>query len=76
MNHGESGKNDLDQTIQNLLKEMQILESAILQKSETINIVTLSLNSYHDAISTHINEVYLFLLLTKTKIVSVIMFIL
>lgn len=55
---------------------MELLESAILQKSETISIVTLSLNAYHDAISTHINEVYLLILHLLTEIYLTIMFIL
>jgi len=57
LNHGECGRYELEQTIHNLLKEMQLLESAILQKSETINIVTASMDYYHNAISNHINEV-------------------
>lgn len=36
---------------------MQLLESLIIQKSESINIVTTSLDSYHNAISNHIIEV-------------------
>jgi len=57
LNHGKNGRYELDQTIHGLLKELQLLESTILQKSETINIVTASMNSYHNAISNHINEV-------------------
>lgn len=57
MNRGECGKNELDQTVLNLLKEIQLLESAILQKSETISIVTTSMNAYHNAVSNCMNEV-------------------
>lgn len=48
------------QIINNLLKEMQLLESSILEESDKINNVTKFINSYHDAISNHINEVHLF----------------
>lgn len=57
LNDGENGKNELNQTIHNLLKEIEILESNIMEKSETILNVTTSMNLYHDAISNHINEV-------------------
>lgn len=57
LNRDECRKNELDQTVHNLLKEMQLLESAILQKSETISIVTTSMNVYHNAVSNCINEV-------------------
>ncbi|XP_027847145.2 kinesin-like protein KIF11 [Aphis gossypii] len=56
LNDGENGKNELNQTIHNLLKEIEILESNIMEKSETILNVTTSMNLYHDAISNHINE--------------------
>lgn len=42
---------------------MQLLETNILQKSETINIVTTSMASYHNEILNHIHVVYLFYLL-------------
>lgn len=57
LNHGQNEKKGLDQKIQNLLKEMQLLESAILTKSETINSVTTSMDSYHNEILNKINEV-------------------
>lgn len=58
MNCGKCGKNELDQKILNLLRELQLLESGILNKSETIIKATASVNSYHSAISNHINEVF------------------
>lgn len=57
MDRGEDGKNELYLTIKNLLENIQLLESSILQKSETINNVTTSIDTYHNAISNHINEV-------------------
>lgn len=57
MAQGQNGKKELDQTIQNLLKEMQLLEFAILTKSETINSVTTTMDSYHNEILNKINEV-------------------
>jgi len=57
LNHGENGKNEIGQTILNLLKEMELLEVNIMEKSETIINVTKSMDLYHDAISNHINEV-------------------
>ncbi|XP_022161919.1 kinesin-like protein KIF11 [Myzus persicae] len=56
LNQGETGKNKIDQTILNLLKEMELLEAKIMEKSETIINVTTSMDLYHDAISNHINE--------------------
>ncbi|XP_026810983.1 kinesin-like protein KIF11-B [Rhopalosiphum maidis] len=56
LNHGENGKNELNQTIQNLLKEIELLEVNIIEKSETIINVTTSMNLYHNTISNHINE--------------------
>lgn len=65
LNRGESGKIELNKTLCNLLQEMQLLESFILKKSDTISIVTASVDSYHNAISNHINEVfYIFLIQT------------
>lgn len=61
LNHGECGKNELYQKILNLLKDMQLLESSILQKSETIVVATDSVSSFHNAISNHINEVFILL---------------
>jgi len=58
LNHGENGKNELNQTIQNLLKEIELLEVNIIEKSETIINVTTSMDLYHNAISNHINEVF------------------
>jgi len=57
LNHVENGKNKIDQTIHNLLKEMELLEVNIMEKSETIINVAKSMELYHDAISNHINEV-------------------
>lgn len=57
MAQGQNGKKELDQTIQNLLKEMQLLEFAILTKSETISSVTTTMDSYHNEILNKINEV-------------------
>jgi hypothetical protein len=57
----EFGKNELNEKINNLLKEMQILESNILEKFETISVVSTTMDSYHNAISTHINEVLFFI---------------
>lgn len=57
LNDGENGKNELNQTINNLLKEIEVLEINIMEKSETILNVTTSMDLYHDAISNHINEV-------------------
>lgn len=37
---------------------MQLLESGILQKSETIVVATAAVGSYHNAISSHISEVF------------------
>jgi len=53
LNHGENGKNKIEQTINNLLKEMELLEINIMEKSETINNVTTSIDLYHDAILNH-----------------------
>jgi len=58
LNHGENGKNKMDQRINILLKEMELLEINIMEKSETINNVTTSMDLYHDAILNHINEVF------------------
>jgi len=57
LNHGENGKNNIDKTINNLLKEMELLEINIMEKSETINNVTTSMDLYHKTILNHINEV-------------------
>lgn len=57
LNNGENGKNEIGQTILNLLKEMELLEVNIMEKSETVINVTKSMDLYHDAISNHINEV-------------------
>ncbi|KAL5244371.1 hypothetical protein ACI65C_011781 [Semiaphis heraclei] len=56
LNNGENGKNEIGQTILNLLKEMELLEVNIMEKSETVINVTKSMDLYHDAISNHINE--------------------
>ncbi|KAF0763630.1 kinesin-like protein KIF11 [Aphis craccivora] len=56
LNDGENGKNELNQTIHNLLKELEILEINIMEKSETILNVTTAMDLYHDKISNHINE--------------------
>lgn len=58
LNDGENGKNKIEQTINNLLKEMELLKINIMEKSETINNVTTSMDLYHDAILNHINEVF------------------
>lgn len=68
LNRGERGKNELNQKIDTVLKEMQLLETNILQKSETINTVTFAMASYHNEILNHIHEVnYLFCTLYKLK---------
>lgn len=56
LNDGENGKNELNQTIHNLLKEIEILEINIMEKSETILNVTTAMDLYHVEISNHINE--------------------
>ncbi|XP_025204037.1 kinesin-like protein KIF11 [Melanaphis sacchari] len=56
LNEGENGKTELNQTIYNLLKEIELLEVNIMEKSETIINVTTSMDLYHNAISNHINE--------------------
>ncbi|VVC37337.1 Kinesin motor domain, conserved site,P-loop containing nucleoside triphosphate hydrolase,Kinesin motor [Cinara cedri] len=57
LNGGESEKNKLNEILDDLLKEIELVESFILKKSDTISIVTASVDSYHNAISNHINEV-------------------
>jgi len=57
LDHGECETNELNQAIHNLLQQMQLLESGILNKSETITIATKSFDSYHNAILNHITEV-------------------
>lgn len=64
----------MNEKIHNILEEMQILESNILQKSETINTVTTFMDSYHNGISSHINEV-LFIFFSHFYTIYVIRFI-
>lgn len=58
LNYSNNGKIEYNKTIHDLLREMELLESLIIQKSDTINVVTTSMDAYHSAIYSHINEVF------------------
>lgn len=57
MNQGECEKNNFREKVHILFQKMQLLESSILQKSEILDNATVAVDSYHNKITNHINEV-------------------